>query len=68
MKTIIKHISLLLWSGLIIPCCFICCFNGKAIVAADARTPCHPNGKSPVPCFDLVRDVAAKLLPVLNFF
>lgn len=68
MKTIIKHISLLIWSGLIIPCCFICGIKWCNTPAETYSISPKLNLEAPEPSFNLMRDVVAKLLPVVKNF
>jgi hypothetical protein len=63
MKTVLRYITLLLVSGVIIP---FCSYNSIANVALPAISlnASVNNGFT----FSFINDVAAKILPVINFF
>jgi hypothetical protein len=71
MKTLLKYITLLLVSGVIIPlCCCIFTTEPEIVIATSAGqfidNPVKYNEDNSH--FSFTQDVAAKLLPVLNLF
>lgn len=68
MKSIFKYISLLIFSGLIIPFCFMLQTGGKSLLNSrindkEANIPCQ--NEMPI-TFRIIKDMAKSLMPALK--